>query len=107
MLNLNIFLSLFLQFSRTMGFVPQPSISSHLPSFEQISTSADGSVKGKYEGLKRIFNSLQRREIKILLIKSFKFANVMFSSTRIPSIWWNIGRCVASSSFLYTFPAEI
>ena len=39
-------------FSRTIGFTnPHPSISSHLPSFDKISTSAEGSVKGKYEGL--------------------------------------------------------
>ena len=41
-----------LQFSRTIGFTsPHPSISSHLPSLDKISTSAEGSVKGKYEGL--------------------------------------------------------
>ena len=48
-------LSLFesiLQFSNTVGFTkPQPRISIHLPSEDNISTSADGSVKGKYEGL--------------------------------------------------------
>ena len=37
-----------LQFSRTIGLTsPHPSISSHLPSLERISTSADGSVNGK------------------------------------------------------------
>ena len=39
------FLEFRLQFSRTIGFtIPQPSISNHLPSFDKISTSADGSV---------------------------------------------------------------
>ena len=37
-----------LQFSRTTGLIiPQPSISSHFPSLERISTSAEGSVNGK------------------------------------------------------------
>jgi len=41
-----------LQFSKTIGLTsPHPSISSHLPSFDKISTSAEGSVNGKYEGL--------------------------------------------------------
>ena len=41
-----------LQLSRTIGFTnPQPSISSHFPSLDNMSTSAEGSVKGKYEGL--------------------------------------------------------
>ena len=41
-----------LQFSNTIGFtIPQPNISSHFPESDKISTSADGSVKGKYEGL--------------------------------------------------------
>ena len=46
------FLESILQFSRTTGLTnPHPSISSHLPSFDKISTSAEGSVNGKYEGL--------------------------------------------------------
>ena len=37
-----------LQLSKTIGFTrPQPNISSHLPSFDKISTSAEGSVNGK------------------------------------------------------------
>ena len=41
-----------LQFSNTIGFTkPHPRISSHFPSFDRISTSAEGSVNGKYEGL--------------------------------------------------------
>ena len=44
-----------LQFWRTFGFtIPQPRISNHFPSSERISTSADGSVKGKYDGLNLI-----------------------------------------------------
>ena len=36
------------QFFKTIGLtIPQPKISSHSPSSERISTSADGSVKGK------------------------------------------------------------
>ena len=39
-----------LQFSRTIGFtIPHPKISSHSLFFERISTSADGSVNGKYD----------------------------------------------------------
>ena len=47
------------QFSITTGFtIPQPRISSHLPSSDKISTSAEGSVKGKYEGLNLTLISL-------------------------------------------------
>ena len=39
------------QFSNTFGLItPQPNTSSHFPSLDRISTSADGSVKGKYDG---------------------------------------------------------
>ena len=49
------FLESILQFSNTIGFTtPQPKISSHFPSLDSISTSADGSVKGKYDGLNLI-----------------------------------------------------
>jgi hypothetical protein len=48
-----------LQFSRTIGLtIPHPSISSHLPSSDKISTSAEGSVNGKYDGLNLNFISL-------------------------------------------------
>ena len=44
-----------LQFSKTIGFtIPHPKISNHFPSSDKISTSAEGSVNGKYEGLNRI-----------------------------------------------------
>ena len=51
-----------LQFLITLGFtIPHPKISSHLPSADKISTSADGYVKGKYEGLNLIFESFPNR----------------------------------------------
>ena len=41
-------LELMSQFSKTIGLtIPQPSISSHFPESDKISTSADGSVNGK------------------------------------------------------------
>ena len=56
-----------LQFSRTIGFtMPQPSTSNHFPSFDNISTSADGSVKGKYEGRNLNSTSLPKSENNIL-----------------------------------------
>ena len=40
-----------LQFSRTFGFtIPHPKISNHFVSSNRTSTSAEGSVNGKYEG---------------------------------------------------------
>ena len=51
-----------LQLLITLGFtIPQPKISSHFPSVDKISTSADGSVKGKYDGLNLIFVSSPNR----------------------------------------------
>ena len=44
-----------LQLFRTIGLIiPQPKISSHLPSSDKMSTSAEGSVNGKYDGLNLI-----------------------------------------------------
>ena len=48
------------QFSRTTGLTTPPKISSHLPFSDKISTSADGSVKGKYDGLNLNLTSSQR-----------------------------------------------
>ena len=56
-----------LQFSRTTGFTnPHPRISSHLPSFDKISTYAEGSVNGKYEGLNLNSTSSPKSEWIIL-----------------------------------------
>ena len=50
------------QFSRTLGFTtPHPRISNHL-SPNRTSTSAEGSVNGKYEGRKRNFVSSPNKE---------------------------------------------
>ena len=44
-----------LQFSSTTGLtMPHPKTSSHLPFSERMSTSAEGYVNGKYEGLNLI-----------------------------------------------------
>ena len=52
-----------LQFSKTTGFTnPHPRISSQLPSFDKMSTSAEGSVNGKYEGLNLNSTSLPNNE---------------------------------------------
>ena len=37
--------------------MPHPKISSHFPFSDNISTSAEGSVNGKYEGLNLILTS--------------------------------------------------
>ena len=51
-----------LQFSKTIGFtIPQPNISNHSFDSDRISTSADGSVKGKYDGLNLIFALLPNK----------------------------------------------
>jgi len=62
-----------LQFLSTLGStIPQPNISSHpeylhigqpleLQMLQETSISADGSVKGKKEGLKRILVSLPKK----------------------------------------------
>ena len=56
-----------LQFSKTVGFIiPQPNISNHFPSFDSISTSAEGSVNGKYEGLNLISILFPKRSLIIL-----------------------------------------
>ena len=57
------------QFSSTIGFIiPQPRISSHLPSSDKISTSADGSVNGKYERSKSYSIFSPKSELIILYI---------------------------------------
>ena len=50
-----IYLNQYCNYLRTIGFtIPHPNISSHFPFSDNISTSADGSVNGKYDGLNLI-----------------------------------------------------
>ncbi|MOA60556.1 hypothetical protein D3C78_1854630 [compost metagenome] len=63
-----------------------------------MSTSADGSVKGKNDGRKRTpsgFSKNTRRNSSMVPLRS---AKLMFSSTSRPSTWWNIGEWVISES---------
>ena len=60
------------QFLSTFGFtMPQPRISSHL-SPKSISTSAEGSVNGKNDGLKRNLILSPNSEKHILYIRSLR-----------------------------------
>ena len=78
---LNFFESM-LQLFNTIGFtIPHPSISSQSPFSDNISTSADGSVNGKYDGLNLISLSSPNRAKIILYIKSFKCAKHTSSAT--------------------------
>ena len=64
-----------LQFSKTIGLtIPQPRISSHFPFSDKISTSAEGSVNGKYDGRNLISTFLPNKLLRMLWIRSFKFA---------------------------------
>ena len=95
-----------LQFSRTFGLtIPQPKISSHLPSFDKISTSAEGSVKGKYEGL-NLIDVLSPNNSKIILyIKSFKLEKLTFLKTKQNYLFEefrskNVTKCLQTKSIM-------
>src|SRR5574344_152355 len=86
-----------LQFFKTLGStIPQPRISSHpvplqtgqpLPPHieHEISISAEGSVKGKYEGRKRICVSFPNISLAKYNNVCFKSANETLVSTYKPS----------------------
>src|SRR5690606_23689384 len=85
--------------SNTFGStIPQPKISSHpvylqtLQPFElqivhETSTSALGSVNGKYEGRRRIFAFSPKSDFAKYSNVCFKSANDTFLSIYNPSIW--------------------
>lgn len=63
-----------------------------------MSTSAEGSVKGKKDGRKRTsscFSKKARRNSSMVPLRSAKLTP---SSTSRPSTWWNIGEWVRSES---------
>ncbi len=89
--------------------MPQPAISSQpvclqmrqpLPpqNTHDMSTSAEGSVKGKYEGRSRIARSRSKKACRKPCSTAFMLAKLMFSSTTRPSSWWNMGEWVMSES---------
>ena len=54
-----------LQFLKLLVYNSAAKISSHFPDSDNISTSADGSVNGKYEGLNLISTSLPNKSLSI------------------------------------------
>ena len=98
--------------------MPQPEISSQpvclqvrqpLPSqnTHDMSTSAEGSVKGKYDGRRRIARSRSKNACRKPCSAAFMLAKLTFSPTTSPSSWWNIGECVMSESRRYTRPGAM
>ena len=98
------------QFCSTLGCtIPQPTISIHSspwPIFtsppersQRTSISALGSVNGKWCGRKRVSTSgvSKKRLMKVSSVH-FRWPIWMARSITSPSIWWNIGVCVASES---------
>src|SRR5436190_22426477 len=55
------------------------------------SNSADGSVKGKYDGRKRVCVSSPKRRFSHSVTVPLRWAIVIPLSTHRPSSWWNIG----------------
>ncbi len=74
---------------------------------QDMSTSADGSVKGKYEGRRRIARSCSKNACRKPCSTAFMLAKLTSSPTTSPSSWWNIGECVMSESLRYTRPGAM
>ena len=71
---------------KTFGWtIPHPKISNHSSFSHRISTSADGSVKGKYDGRNLSFISLSKKLSTNSWSTAFKFAKLIFSSITRPS----------------------
>jgi len=64
-----------------------------------MSISAEGSVNGKNDGLKRTCRSSDSKNRRRKSVYTpFRSAKLTSSSIHRPSTWWNIGECVASES---------
>ena len=75
---------------------------------QSTSTSADGSVNGKYDGRSRVTTSAPNISAAKWSSVPFRCAIVMPRSTTSPSTWLNTGLCVASSSSVrYVRPGAI
>ena len=68
-----------------------------MPSGRWMSNSADGSVKGKYDGRSRDVKSPPKYALVKASMVPARSAKVMSRSTTSPSIWWNTGMWVASA----------
>ena len=62
-----------------------------------MSISADGSVKGKYDGRNRVLIPSPNSASSMWSSAPRRWAMEMPLSTTSPSTWWNIGLCVASN----------
>src|SRR5690606_7630099 len=108
------------QFSNTLGStIPHPKISTQplplhkvqpapLQMEQEISISADGSVNGKYEGLKRTLVPSPYSSCTKKNRVCFRSAKDTSSSTYNPSTWWK-KQCARAeiASFRYTLPGMI
>ena len=61
-----------------------------------ISYSADGSVKGKYDGRSRLWMSGPKYAVVKVSMVPARSAKLMPRSTTSPSIWWKVGMWRAS-----------
>jgi len=83
----------------TFGWIiPQPRISIQ-PRSPRMSTSPEGSVKGKKLRRKRSSTSRPNKRLAVSKSSPFRSAKVVRSSTRNASIWWNMGLWVESASW--------
>ncbi len=94
--------------------MPQPAISSHLPSREaasspcqRMSTSRPGSTNGKNPVRKRNSAVGEMSSRMAAIITAFMLASETSLPIISPSNWWNMGECVASASFRYTRPGQM
>ncbi len=88
----------------------QPSTAGATPrqTKQIMSISADGSVKGKYDGRNRVLIPSPKSAPSMWSSEPRRWAIVMPLSTTSPSTWWNIGLCVASyGSVRNTRPGQI
>ena len=78
---------------------PSPNLISPLSRLHWMSTSSDGSVKGKNDGRKRIFTlSTSKKALQNSSRIHFRWPRCELLSITRPSTWWNIGVWVWSLS---------